>query len=219
MNLLPRLYSHVDAPDLAEVIEHVLATKRYQKIALVGFSMGGAIILNYLTKMKSRHPAELSAAVAISSPVDVGASAGELEKSKNRFYLRRFMKKMIKRIKRKAEQFPDIIDTSGVDEITTFTEYDIRYTAPLNGCVNPAEFYKKASTYNKLPEINIPTLLVLAENDPFMPPSCYPYEAAHDHEYFNLEVPKRGGHVGFTIKSLKYSWMEERALEFISRFS
>lgn len=72
MNLLPRLYSHVDAPYLAEVIEHFLATKRYQKIGLVGFSMGGAIILNYLTKMKGRHPAALAAAVAISSPVDVG---------------------------------------------------------------------------------------------------------------------------------------------------
>jgi predicted alpha/beta-fold hydrolase len=219
MNLMPRLYSHVDAPDLAEVIEHVLSTKRYQKIALVGFSMGGAIILNYLTKMKSRQPTELAAAVVFSSPVDVGASADELEKSKNRFYLQRFMKKMIKRIKRKAEQFPEIINTIGVDEITTFTEYDIRYTAPLNGCENPAEFYKKASTYDKLPEIDISTLLVIAKNDPFMPPSCYPYEAADDHEYFHLEVPKRGGHVGFTIKSLKYSWMEGRALEFINGFS
>ena len=215
MNLLPRLYSHVDAPDLAEVIDHVLATKRYKKIALVGFSMGGAIILNYLTKMKDSHPEALVAAVAISSPVDVGASADELEKSKNRFYLQRFLKKMIKRIKQKAAQFPEIIDISGVDSITTFTEYDIRYTAPLNECNSPAEFYQRASTYDKLHEINIPTLLIIAENDPFMPPSCYPYSAAHDHAFFNLEVPKSGGHVGFTIKSLKYSWMEARSLEFI----
>ena len=216
MNLLPRLYSHVDAPDLSEVIDHVLATNRYKKIALVGFSMGGAIILNYVSKMKEHHPAELTAAVAISSPVDVGGSADELEKSKNRFYLQRFLKKMIIRIKQKAKQFPEIIDTSGVDGITTFTEYDIRYTAPLNGCKNPAEFYRKASTKEYLHEIDIPTLLLIAENDPFMPPSCYPYEAAHNHTFFHLEVPKRGGHVGFTIRSLKHSWMEARALEFIS---
>ena len=82
MNLLPRLYSHVDAPDLSEVIDHVLATTRYKKIALVGFSMGGAIILNYISKMKERHPAELTAAVAISSPVDVGVVQMSLRKVK-----------------------------------------------------------------------------------------------------------------------------------------
>ena len=122
---------------------------------------------------------------------------------------------MIKRIKQKAEQFPEIIDISGVDGITTFSEYDIRYTAPLNGCKNPAEFYRKASTKESLQEIEIPTLLLIAQNDPFMPTSCYPYEEAHDHTFFHLEVPKRGGHVGFTVKSLKYSWMEGRALDFI----
>jgi len=216
MNLLPRLYSHVDAPDLNEVIKHVLVTKSYKKIALVGFSMGGAITLNYLTKMQKEHPQELVAAVAISAPVDVGASADELEKSKNGFYLQRFLKKMIKRIKQKAEQFPELIDITGADDIKTFSEYDIRYTAPLNSCENPAAFYKRASTLNKLHKINLPTLLLLAKNDPFMPESCFPYEAARDHQYFHLEVPKRGGHVGFTVKSLKYSWMEERALEFIS---
>lgn len=216
LNLLPRLYSHIDAPDLSEVIDHVLATKRYQKIALVGFSMGGAITLNYLSKMKEHHPLELSAAVAISAPVDVGASADELEKSKNRFYLQRFLKKMVKRIKLKAEQFPQMINISGVDSISTFREYDIRYTAPLNGCENPEEFYRRASTKDYLTGIKTPTLLLIAKNDPFMPTSCYPYEAARDHEFFHLEVPKRGGHVGFTIKSLQYSWMEVRALAFIS---
>ena len=178
--------------------------------------MGGAITLNYLTKMKEHHPTELVAAVAISAPVDVGASADELEKRENRFYLQRFLKKMIKRIKAKAEQFPELIDVSGADEIKTFSEYDIRFTAPLNGCNNPTEFYKRASTKDRLHEINVPSLLVIAENDPFMPASCYPYDEARDHKYFHLEVPKKGGHVGFTIKSLKYSWMERRALEFIS---
>ena len=218
MNVLPRLYSHVDAPDLSEVIDHVLSTKWYKKIALVGFSMGGAITLNYLTKMKEHHPAELVAAVVISAPVDVGASADELEKRKNRFYLQRFLKKMIKRIKAKAAQFPELIDVSRADEIKTFSEYDIRFTAPLNNCKDPAEFYRKASTRDRLHEINIPSLLVIAENDPFMPASCYPYDVANDHKYFHLEVPTRGGHVGFTIRSLQYSWMEARALEFIKGF-
>jgi predicted alpha/beta-fold hydrolase len=166
--------------------------------------------------MKDDHPQELVAAVAISAPVDVGASADELEKRKNHFYLSRFLKKIIKRIKLKAAQFPDLIDLTGVDNIKTFSEYDLRYTAPLNNCDSPAEFYKRASTLPVLNEIEIPTLLLIAKDDPFMPESCYPFSIAENHTLFHLEVPKRGGHVGFTKKSLADSWMEERALEFIS---
>jgi uncharacterized protein len=215
MNLLPRLYSHIDAPDLEEVIDHILATKRYRKIALVGYSMGGAITLNYLTKMKASHPPELLGAVAISAPVDVGGSSVQLEKNRNLFYKKRFLKKFMLRIKKKSEDLSFLLDTKDVEKITTFAEYDARFTAPMNGCASPAEFYKKASTYYALPEIEKPTLLLIAENDPFMPASCYPYAAARGHEFFHLEVPKRGGHVGFTIRSLQYSWMESRALEFI----
>jgi uncharacterized protein len=217
MNLKPRLYSHVDAPDLATVIDHVLEKHNYRRLALVGFSMGGAITLNYLTKMKVHHPRELVAAVAISAPVDVGGSSVELEKNRNIFYRKRFLKKMILRIKQKAVKFPDVFDLRGIDKISTFAEYDRRFTVPMHNCRHTGEFYKKASTHYTLDKLSIPTLLLIAENDPFMPASCYPFAVARDHEFFHLEVPKRGGHVGFTTESLKYSWMEGRALEFISR--
>lgn len=217
INLLPRLYSHTDAPDLAVVIDYCLNNGTYKEVALVGFSMGGAITLNYITKMQEHHPQELRSAVAISAPVDVGASADELEKPKNTFYRNRFIKKMVKRIKLKAAQFPDLIDLKGVDEIRTFAEYDVKYTAPLNNCNSPYGFYQKAATVNHLHSIKTQTLLLIAEDDPFMPESCYPYAVAKDHSCFHLEVPKKGGHVGFTTKSLQNSWMEERAFEFINQ--
>lgn len=216
MNTLPRLYSHIDAPDLAVVVDYCLKNGPYKEIALVGFSMGGAIVMNYLTKMQEHHPNNLKSAVVISAPVNVGASADELEKSKNTFYRNRFIRKMVKRIKLKAGQFPGLIKLDGVDDIRTFAEYDIKYTAPLNKCESPYEFYQKASTINYLDSIKTPTLLLIAEDDPFMPESCYPYDAAKDHKYFHLEVPKKGGHVGFTANSLQNSWMEERAFEFIN---
>jgi len=216
LNKQPRLYSHIDAPDLACVIDFCISRGKYKQVALVGFSMGGAITLNYMSKMQDRHPPELSAAVAISAPVDVGGSAAELEMFKNSFYRRRFINKMIARIKQKAAQFPKLIDTSGVDRITTFVEYDKRYTAPMNGCSSAKDFYQKASSKNFLSNIKTPTLLVVAQNDSFMPDSCYPYDQAEGHRYFHLETPRYGGHVGFTKKSLQYSWMEGRALEFIS---
>ena len=217
MNWQPRLYSHIDAPDLSSVIDHVLSRGQYRQLALVGFSMGGAITLNYLTKMPNRQPAQLVAAVAISAPVDVGASAGALETRRNVFYRQRFLKKMIKRIKAKARQFPELIDLQGVDRITTFAEYDIRFTAPMNNCATPADFYRQASTKEHLVNLKIPTLLLVAKNDPFMPASCYPYVIARHHPFLYLEVPDTGGHVGFTAGSLSQSWMEARALAFINR--
>jgi len=217
MNLKPRLYSHVDAPDLSCVIDYVLASGKYEDIGLVGFSMGGAITLNYLTKMINRHPLQLKSAVVISAPVDVGGSANELEKGKNRFYRQRFLKKMGHRMKEKALQFPGMFNTDGIDKITTFKEYDIKYTAPLHDCKSPAEFYEKASTSNKLAEIDVPTLLLIAQDDPFMPASCYPYDEAETNPYLYLEAPKYGGHVGFIQDSLRNSWMEKRAYEFMNQ--
>lgn len=217
MNIKPRLYSHIDAPDLRCVVEHVLAAGAYQRLALIGFSMGGAITLNYLTKMPEAHPPQLTAAVAISAPVDVGGSADELEKGKNIFYRRRFLRKMIARIKQKAVQFPELIDLTGVDKITTFAEYDRRFTAPLNNCRTPAEFYALAGSKAHLHALQLPVLLLIAKNDPFMPASCYPYAIAENHPFLHLEVPETGGHVGFVNGSLRESWMEGRALAFVQQ--
>jgi len=186
MNRQLRLYSHADAPDLAVAVEHVLQ-RGYKRIALVGFSMGGAIVLNYLSKLTARVPAAVVAAAAVSAPVDVGASARALA---------RFLKKMIARVKRKAAQFPGMLDITDIDKITTFDEYDRRFTAPLQGYRNPAEFYKDASSMHHLSNIQVPTLLLVARNDPFMPATC----------------------VGFTSTGLAYSWAEGRVYRFINAY-
>ncbi len=218
MNRQPRLYSHADAPDLAVAVAHVVQ-KGYKQIALVGFSMGGAIILNYLSKLTEQVPAAVMAAAALSAPVDVGASARALARRQNSFYRRRFLKKMIARVKRKAAQFPGLLDTTDIDKITTFDEYDRRFTAPLQGYHTPAEFYKDASSLHHLSNILVPTLLLIAHNDPFMPPACYPYEQAQASESLFLETPQHGGHVGFTATRLADSWAEERVFAFVNAHS
>ena len=217
MNRQPRLYSHADAPDLAVAVAHVVQ-KGYKRIALVGFSMGGAIILNYLSKLTNQVPAAVVAAAAVSAPVDVGASARALASRQNSFYRRRFLKKMIARVKRKAAQFPGLLDMTDIDKITTFDEYDRRFTAPLQGYRNPAEFYKEVSSLHHLSNIQVPTLLLIALNDPFMPSACYPYEQAQASEHLFLETPQHGGHVGFTATSLADSWAEGRVYRFVDAY-
>jgi len=218
MNLQPRMYHHADIEDINFSIEHIEQTNNYNELVLVGFSMGGALVLNYLIAKEDSLPSTIKAAVAISAPVDVGASARELERKTRSFYKNKFLKKLKVKIKLKAVSFPQKINSDGIDKITSFDEFDNRFTAPLHGFENAEAFYNKASAKSKLGKINIPTLLLIAKDDPFMPDSCYPYKEAKQSKNVFLEVPSKGGHVGFPYKSFRHSWMEIRALAFISNF-
>jgi predicted alpha/beta-fold hydrolase len=214
INKAPRLYHHADVADVELVINHVRA-KGYTCISLVGFSMGGAMVLNYLVETGTGLGSELSSAVAISSPVDLGDSARELEKSGNGFYLNKFLTKLKAKIRIKARQYPELIDIQGLEDIQSFSALDESYTAPLHGFIDADDFYAQASSRDKLKHINIPTLILIAENDPFMSESCYPFEEAEMLDKVFLEVPKGGGHIGFPLRGIKDSWMEVRALEFL----
>ena len=218
MNKQARLYHHADVEDVSTTINHILETTTYEQIALVGFSMGGALTLNYLIHYADDLPTKLKTAVAISAPVDVGDSARELEKSSKSFYRRKFLEKLKVKIKRKAERYPDKINVEGIDEIDSFEEFDSRYTAPLHGFASTSEFYAKASSKELLHKISIPTLLLIAKDDPFMTESCFPTLAAENSAYLYLEMPRHGGHVGFPLKNHQNSWMEIRALSFVEKF-
>jgi predicted alpha/beta-fold hydrolase len=216
MNRLPRFYHHGATEDLAELIAYVIAKKQFEMIVLVGFSMGGSMTLKYLGEQREL-PKEIKAGVVFSVPCHLGSSAKELDKPSKKFYLNRFLKKLGKKIKVKSELFPDFISHNGYEAITTFEEFDNRYTAPLHGFENADDFYQRASSLNYLSTIITPTLLVNALNDPFLPRLCFPTETAKDHSHLFLETPERGGHTGFTLAGKKENWMEVRAFEFISQ--
>ncbi len=217
MNRLPRFYHHGATEDLAELIAHVIAKKHYEKIVLAGFSMGGSMTLKYLGE-QGLLPKEIKAGVVFSVPCHLGSSAKELDKPSKKFYLNRFLKKLEKKIKIKSEMFPDLISHHGYEAITTFEEFDNRYTAPLHGFKNADDFYQRASSLNYISTITLPTLLVNALNDPFLPPLCFPTEIARGHSHLFLETPPRGGHTGFTLAGKKENWMEQRAFEFIGQY-
>jgi len=213
MNRLPRFYHHGATEDLAAVVDHVIQ-KKYSHIVLVGFSMGGSMTLKYLGERKDIHPAIKSATV-FSVPCDLGSSARELDKPNKKFYLNRFLKKLEKKIRAKAELFPDIISSKDFHLIKSFREFDNRYTAPLHGFTDADDFYNRASSKPYIASIQIPTLIVNALNDPFLPEACYPVEIAKAHEYVHLETPTRGGHVGFSLGKIE-NWMEVRAFDFLT---
>ena len=116
----------------------------------------------------------------------------------------------------KSLLFPKQISTVGFEKIKSFREFDNRYTAPLHDFADADDFYTKASCGPYLPAIQIPTLIINALNDPFLPDACYPFDLAKNHNFIHLETPARGGHVGFSLLSKLENWMEQRAFEFSS---
>lgn len=214
MNRLPRFYHHGASEDLTAVVDHAIQ-KGYNHISLVGFSMGGSMTLKYLGEKQDNLNAIIKSAVVFSVPCHLGASAQALDQPGNRFYLNRFLKKLRKKIVSKSVLFPDLISATGFNDITSFREFDNRYTAPLHGFADADDFYNRASSLPYLTSIEIPTLIVNALNDPFLPEACYPFDIAKNHPKLLLETPTVGGHVGFTLTGRQENWMEVRAFEFI----
>ena len=214
MNRLPRSYHSGETGDLGAVIR--FAATKFSRIALIGFSLGGNLTLKYLGESRP-HPAVIGA-VAISVPIDLAASARALDQRwSNRIYLRRFIKSLIAKVEAKALRFPDQLDTSWCRTIRTFQEFDDRYTAPIHGFRDAADYWNKSSARQYLDRITVPTLLLNARDDPFLTPECFPFAEAEPHSYLFLETPESGGHMGFIdLAHANELWSERRVVEFLT---
>ncbi len=220
INRKERLYHSGDTADLETVVQHVLDSNRYEQLALVGFSMGGNITLKYLGEHGQAVSEVIRAAVAFSVPCDLYSGAIKMARASNTLYMNRFLLGLGKKIRIKAHMFPGRFEIKDYHRIRTFKEFDGRYTAPLHGFASAEDYYEKASCKPWLPRIAIPTLLVNAEDDPFLAPPCYPREEARQSPCFHFEAPAHGGHVGFvTSNSNGEYWSETRAAGFIETHS
>ncbi len=215
MNKAFRLYEHGEIGDLTEVIQDVNAKGDYEQMILVGFSMGGSIVINYLSRMADSLPKMVTHGVAISTPCNLGECADQLDKWDNYLYRNKFKRKLYKKVKHKAEQFPGRIDISKLSEVKCWRDFDEFFSAPVNGYKDAEDFYKKASAGNHVAGVKVPTLLINAKNDPFLTPSCSPFEIAQNHPNFYLEVTENGGHVGFPDRDKKTYWLGQRVEDFI----
>lgn len=215
-NRLPRSYHSGSSDDLAAVVRHVLKTGQFSQIDFVGFSLGGNITLKFLGECGEGVSPQIGAAVAFSVPCDLGAGARRLEHWSNRIYLNRFLRSLRRKVREKIRLFPGQVFDHDLDRIRTFREFDAAYTAPLNGFASAQDYWSKAACLPVLHKIAVPTLLVNARNDPFLTPSCYPWDVARESHFFHLEVPRSGGHLGFVrMHPFLSAWSESRALEFL----
>jgi predicted alpha/beta-fold hydrolase len=217
LNLQPVLYHHGSSQDLDAVIQHVLATKRYSELYFAGISMGGAQTLNYLGKKGADVPTILKKAAVYSTPVHLPSSAATLRRPANRFYQQKFLGKLKKKMVAKGKQYPGLIDLERLPLVRDFDDFDTHYTAKLHGFADAADFYEQASPHTRLKEIHLPTLILNALNDPLLGKECYPVAFAQDSSEIFLEMPKRGGHTGFTLQGSEFNYAEKRLLEFLTQ--
>jgi predicted alpha/beta-fold hydrolase len=217
-NRLLRAYHLGDTDDLAAVISHAASEKAYPEIFLTGFSAGGNVTLKYLGENAARVPAQVQRAAVFSVPTDLKASSVHISRWQNQIYLRRFMNSLRDKMRVKAAHLPGQLDLTALNQLRDFPQFDERYTAPLHGFASADDYYEQAASGRYLSGIRIPTLLVNALNDPFLPASCYPREAATASSFFYLEIPAEGGHVGFNEGGPAGTYYSERrAIDFFTR--
>jgi predicted alpha/beta-fold hydrolase len=218
MNRKPRLYYHGETGDLSEVIAHILRAGHYQNVVLIGFSMGGSILLKYLGYQKNI-PEEIRAGIAISTPVDLGSSAARLDRFWNRYYKKRFLRSLSGKIRKKAEQFPGLINVQKLDEVKTWKDFDDYFSAPINGFKSADELYFSGSALNYLEGIDRPALLINAQNDPILDKKSFPHSLCADHPFVHFEATRRGGHVGYAWQRDRENWWTEfRTWEFVQQW-
>lgn len=212
MNLLPKLYHHASIEDLESVINHVL-DEHFDEIFLVGFSLGGDQIMNYLGRRKIAH--NVKAAVAISAPFQLKSSAQKIQGGISKIYLSRFIRKIRAKIQYKAQQFPNLISQDVSKNIKSFEDVIDRFIVPVHGeYSNLEDYYLKASPAYSVDGIEIPILVINAWDDPILGTEDHPTAMAEQHNYLFLETPHHGGHCAFPLKISQHPYSVVRAFEF-----
>ncbi|WP_339839461.1 alpha/beta fold hydrolase [uncultured Flavobacterium sp.] len=212
MNRLPRLYHHATIDDLDQIVQFAF-NKNIQEVYLIGFSMGGAQVLNYFGRINDIDK-RVKAGVAISVPVEVKASAESLKKGFNQVYMKNFVIDLTKKLKVKSEQFPELMNWKNIKNIKDFDYLDDNFTAPMHGFIDKNDYYFKVSPARSMEKINKPVLVINSLDDPFLGEGCFPVKLAEKNSFFHLETPKYGGHCAYPMKNSVYSYAEIRAFDF-----
>ena len=221
-NLTLGTYHSGKTDDLETVISYIEKNYSYKRIFLAGYSLGGNQILKYLGEKGSSVSKKISAAATVSVPCDLEGSSQALARFSSKMYMERFLKTLKVKALEKLDKFPDSgLDRESIINAKNFYDFDNAVTAPVFGFKNAQDYWEKNSSKAFIPEISIPTLLITAQDDPFLSDSCYPVKEAKENPSFNLELNRFGGHVGFNVHPAleKNIWMESRILQFFNNHS
>ncbi|WP_432736974.1 YheT family hydrolase [Maridesulfovibrio sp. FT414] len=217
MNRTPSMYHSGLTDDLHTVLQYGLDHGIYDDAALIGFSMGGNQVMKYLGENPARVPAKVKRAIGISVPCDLASSAEKLCRKSNFIYNHYFLRSMKNKIRLKNKQYPELYPIEKLPSVRNLIDFDNAYTAPVNGFADAQDYYRKSSCKQFLKNITVPSLILNAQDDPFLSEACYPVDEATASQALSLQIPAYGGHVGFAdIPLEKQLWSEDRTIRFLN---
>lgn len=218
MNRLPRAYHSGDAAEIDWIVRRVKAENPARRVFVAAISLGGNATLKWLGEQGSASSALVEAVASVSAPVDLTAAGDALGRGFCRYYTWRFLRTMKPRALAKLSAHPGIFDKQAMLAARTLREFDNVVTAPLHGFRDTDDYWTRASAKPGLPGIRVPTLLLNARNDPFLPAAALPRENEVSAEV-RREFPEEGGHVGFmaTPEQGGPRWMARRVFGFFER--
>lgn len=214
-NRFPRAYFAGDSAEIGTVLRRLRVEACGAPLYAVGVSLGGNALLKWLGEEGMEAGRVLERAAAVSVPVDLVAAGRLLDRGFNRLYTARFLRTLVPKIREKQKRFPGMLGGKGLDGIATIFEFDERVTAPLHGFDGALDYWRRCSSKPWLQGIHVPTLLVHALNDPFLPGTYLPPRGEVAREV-TMELPEQGGHAGFVTGPFpgNLEWLPGRILRY-----
>lgn len=220
-NRLPRAYHAGDSTEIDCMLRYIVHQNDSHEWSstcyVVGISLGGNALLKWLGEQGTQAIRQIAGAVAVSVPLDLAAAGKVLDSGFNRVYTRHFLTTLKRKALEKSRQFPGLLDASAIAACSSLYEFDNLVTAPLHGFRDTDDYWRQSSSKPWLRSVQVPTLLINARNDPFLPESALPQKSEVS-SFVSLEFPQQGGHVGFVQGAFpgKLDWLPRRIIEFFS---
>lgn len=199
--------------DTLQVLRSI-QSRNLAPLFLVGFSLGGNVALKLAGEL--RRSDLLTGVCAVSSPIDLACAVRAIDKPGNVLYARRFLSRLKGRVRRKNITEPDLYPIENLDKIRSIWAFDDAYTAPLFGFGTAANYYATQSSARFLEYIEIPTLVVTAQDDPLVPFEMYQRRVFEENPALTLVAPRYGGHLGFLSRTRPRFWLDELLTSWIS---
>ncbi|WP_347556167.1 alpha/beta fold hydrolase [Robbsia sp. KACC 23696] len=198
MNLAPRFYHSGDAEEIDWILARLSASLAAgTPLYVAGVSLGGNALLRWLGEQGHEASRSVRAAASISAPLDLAAGGHSLARGINQIYTRHFLQTLKQKSAAKLRQYPRLFKQEAMLSAANLHAFDNVVTAPLHGFRDADDYWHRASSKPILPAVRVPTLVLNARNDPFLPHSALPV-ATEVSSAITLLQPLRGGHVGFT---------------------
>lgn len=215
-NCLPRSYHAGDSEEIDWILRRLKSREPARAIHVVAISLGANMLLKWLGEKTEAAREIVARAVAVSTPLDLQAAAQQLDFGVGKLlYTRHFLQSMRPKVLDKIAAHGLSIEARAVRACKTFRAIDDLYTAPFHGFKDADEYWTSTSSKRWLKSIRVPTLLINARNDPFLPESALPQNDEVS-EAVTLDFPHAGGHVGFVTGKFpgRLEWLPERAVSF-----